>query len=229
SEDIPSTRYCIFNTRDCLFLLFGLDKKPMGFRKRIGCSIRLILEKKIGERLQTLFPGDCGPGAFFWTERKVDIFQHRHRFCRRQLFSEFLGQKVTFPQALYDRFPSLIEFFELLETIANRSNLNFVKRAGGLFSVASNDRYRGTIREERPNRTNLVRLEFDLSSNLGNVNWVVGHGEEVADNKRRTGPSRQARIADLSRKILPLGRLEKKAQSSTDSHQSIHQHWTQLP
>src|SRR5260370_1067585 len=125
-ENIPSTRYCIFNARDSLFLLFGFDKKPMGFRKRIGCSNRLILEKKIGKRLQTLFPGDCGPGAFLWAERKVDIFQHRHRFCSSQLFSEFLGQKVTCPQALYDRFPSLIEFFEVLKTIADPSNLNFL-------------------------------------------------------------------------------------------------------
>jgi hypothetical protein len=113
-QNIPSTRYGIFNARDSLFLLFGFDKKPMGFRKRLGCRIRLILKKVIGKRLQTLFPGDCGPGAFLWTERKIDIFQHRHRFCSSQLFSEFLGQKVTFPQALYDRFPSLIEFFELL-------------------------------------------------------------------------------------------------------------------
>src|SRR5260370_20669596 len=178
SEDIPCARYWIYNAGDSLLLLFGLDKKPMGFRKRIGCSIRLILEKKIGQRLQTLFPGDCGPGAFFWTERKVDIFQHRHRFCRSQLFSEFLGQKVTFPQALYDRFPSLIEFFELLQTIANRSNLNFVKRTGGLFSVASNERHRGTIREERANRTNLVRLQLDLSSNFATRHWSVALAKE---------------------------------------------------
>jgi hypothetical protein len=78
----------------------------------------------------------------------------------------------------------LIEFSELLKTIANRSNLNFVEQPGGLFSVASNERHRGAIREERTNRTNLVRLEFDLSSNLGNVNWVVGHGKKVAENKR---------------------------------------------
>src|SRR5258708_19974958 len=110
-EDIPSARYCIFNARDSLFPLFGLDKKPMGFRKRIGCSIRLILEKKIGKRLQTLFPGDCGPGAFFWTERKVDIFQHSHRFSTSQLFSEFLGHKVTFPQTPYTLFPPFINLF----------------------------------------------------------------------------------------------------------------------
>jgi hypothetical protein len=74
---------------------------------------------------------------------------------------------------------------ELFYAIANRGNLNFIQRARRLFPITSNERHRSAIHEKRANRPNLVRLQFQFLSNLGNVNWVFGHVKKSASNMER--------------------------------------------
>ena len=130
-------------------------------------------EDEIGERLQTLFLGDRGAGAFLRAERQVDVLERGQRRGGSDGLCEVGREQVALLQGGEDDGATIVDLGHLFEPVADRGDLHLVEFPGGLLAVARDERHGCALGEQGRGGGDLEYLDSQL---LGDAQDVLGIG-----------------------------------------------------
>ena len=128
-----------------------------------------MLPEDVGERLEAFFLGHRGAGAFFRTEREVEVLEGGEVFGGVDFDLQLLGEELAFLERGEDRFAAFVEFLEFLHAVADVGDLDFVEFAGALLAVAGDERDGRAFFKKNGGRGDLAGLQGEFLDDLEEV------------------------------------------------------------
>ena len=124
--------------------LFGID---VGRSLDVGVHGPLI-KKASGQRLQSLFPGNGGPGPAFGPEGQINILQNGQGLGGLDFLLQGLRELPSFLHGLENGLPALVQLQELTHPIPDRGHGHLIQGPGGFLPVAGDKGHRGPVVQE---------------------------------------------------------------------------------
>ena len=124
--------------------LFGID-----VGQSLGVEVQLSLIKKAaGQRLQSFFPGDGGPGPAFGPEGQINILQDGQGLGGLDFLLQGLRELPSFFHGLENGIPALVQLQELTHPVPDHGNSHLIQGPGGFLPVAGDKGDRGPAVQE---------------------------------------------------------------------------------
>ena len=141
---------------------FGID---VGRSLGIGVQ-RSLVKKASGQRLQSLFPGDGGPGPAFGPEGQIDIFQDGQGLGGLDFLLQGLRELPPLLHGFENGLPALVHFQELTHPVPDRGHGHLIQGSGGFLPVAGDKGNGGAAVQEVGRGLHLPGGQAQFLSNL---------------------------------------------------------------
>ena len=181
----PRARICIFRDalrddvaragqrviqRERALLLINLPLAPrVLLRRSLHVERDILRPEQIRERLQPLLLRRRRARALLLPERRIQIFEHIHRLRRADFFQQVRGEQLPLIERLHDAIAALVEFLELLQSVADVHNLHLIQLARALLAIPRDERHRAALLQQHSGRGDLSRLNGKFRGDLEDV------------------------------------------------------------
>ena len=123
------------------------------FRIDIACRLgvgvhRSLIKKAPGQRFESFFPGDGGPGPAFGPEGQINILQDGQGLGGLDFLLQGLRELPSFLHGFENGLPALVQLQELTHPVPDRGDGHLIQGSGGFLPVAGDKGNRGPAVQE---------------------------------------------------------------------------------